>query len=86
LVGVLVAKLQPRHRIGQAVLVAYLRNQIEIVIGRILHVEAARVAGISMEHGAVAILVEDAGAGHLVDLRRQGVEIVALLAVLDLAV
>src|ERR1700741_2814396 len=59
-VSVLIVPADPLHREIEAVLVAALGHEVEVLVGAVHHVDAARVAGIGVEHLAVLILGEDA--------------------------
>src|SRR5215475_7966870 len=62
--AVAIAVADPGHLVRPG-LVASLGHEIEVVIGGDHHVEAARVARISVEHGAGRVLVEHADARQL---------------------
>src|SRR5258708_19349971 len=68
----------PRLGIRQSVLVAPLRREVEVVIGRIHHVHPARVTGISVEDRATVIPVEHADAGALASRLVETVVVVGL--------
>jgi hypothetical protein len=55
----------PGHRKGEPVLVASFGRDVEEVIGADEHVEPAPIAGIGVEHVALVVLVERAGARAL---------------------
>jgi hypothetical protein len=50
----------PLLRVWQVQLIAALGDQIEVLIGGVHHVDAARKAGIGMKHRAALVLVEHA--------------------------
>ena len=59
--------LHPGLGEGQVLLVAAFRREVEIVIGRVHHVEAARIAGIGVIDGAVVPTREHADARPLAE-------------------
>ncbi len=50
----------PCLRVWKFLLIAALGNQVEVLIGGVHHVDAARKAGIGMKHRAALVLVERA--------------------------
>ena len=50
----------PGLRVWKVLLIAALRNQVEVLIGGVHHVDAARKTGIGMKHRAALVLVEHA--------------------------
>src|SRR5881392_2439316 len=64
---ILVAPPQPVHRVRQALFVTAERRQVEVVIGGIHHVEAAREAGIGVEDISRLVAIEHADAGRFLD-------------------
>src|SRR5262245_19232683 len=58
--SILIVSADPFHREFEPVLIAALWSEIEIVVGTIEHIDAARVARVSVEHLTAVILVEDA--------------------------
>src|SRR6266700_2817741 len=48
----------PRLRVWKVLLIAASGNQVEVLIGGVHHVDAARKAGIGMKHYAVLVFVE----------------------------
>src|SRR6516165_9450682 len=64
---ILVAQSHPVHWIRQSFLVPSERRQVEIVIGRIHHVESAGETGVSVKDASGRVAVEHADAGRLLD-------------------
>src|SRR5262245_14106240 len=78
--SILIVSADPFHREFEAVLVTALWSEIEIVVGAIEHIHAARVARIGMEHLTTVILVEDADSNLLRQRIRHNLVIVIRLA------
>src|SRR5438045_1685293 len=55
---ILVSQPHPIHRIWQVLLVTTERRQVEVMVGGVHHVEAAREAGIGVEDAALVVAVE----------------------------
>src|SRR5262245_29688483 len=79
--AVLVVAAQPGHR--TVAFVPPLGHQIEILIGRIERVEAARIAGVGAIDRAVRILVEDAEPRRFLDGELARSEIVVVAGLLQ---
>src|SRR5258707_8928058 len=73
-----VAQPKPVHRIWQALLMAAERRQVEIMVGGIHHVEAAREAGIGVEDLALVAAIKHADAGRFLHAEAAGAEIIDL--------
>src|SRR5215471_9780225 len=82
--SILIVSADPFHREFEAVLVTALWSEIEIVVGAIEHIHAARVARISVEHLTTVILVEDADSNLLRQRIGRNLVIVIRLALSDL--
>src|SRR5215510_7121307 len=82
--SILIVSVDPLHREFEAVLVTALWSEIEIVVGAIEHIQAARVARISVEHLTTVTLVEDADSNPLQQRIRHNLVIVIRLALSDL--
>src|SRR3984957_5835900 len=75
---ILVAQPQPVHRVRQALFVTTERRQVEIVIGGVHHVEAARKTGIGVKYLTCLIAVKYADAWRVLDTEAGGPEIIDL--------
>src|SRR5262249_37958354 len=82
--SILIVSADPFHREFEPVLIAALWSEIEVVVGAIEHIHAARVARISVEHLTTVILVEDADSNLLRQRIRHNLVIVIRLALSDL--
>src|SRR5262245_55194744 len=82
--SILIVSADPFHREFEPVLIAALWSEIEVVVGAIEHIHAARVARISVEHLTAVILVEDADSNLLRQRIRRNLVIVIRLARSDL--
>src|SRR5262245_19646483 len=82
--SILNASVDSRHREFKSFPVTALWSDIEIVVGAIEHIQAARVARISVEHLTTVTLVEDADSNPLQQRIRHNLVIVIRLALSDL--
>src|SRR3974390_1482943 len=81
---ILIVQTDPFHRIGQAFLVSAQRREVEILIGGVHHVEAAREAGIGVKNGAGFVAIERTDPRRFLDAEFGCAEVVDFCARVDL--
>ena len=74
---VLVTVPHPIHRVGQAFFMAAERREVQIVVRRVHHVEAAGEGGIGVEDVTSRVAIEHAKAWRFLDTPAGRAEIIA---------
>src|SRR3954452_16152881 len=73
---ILVTQPNPVHRVGQTVFMPAERSEVEIVIGRVHHVQAAGITRVGVENGSCLVAIEHAYPRRFVDAEIGGSEII----------
>src|SRR4051794_31628925 len=73
---ILVTQPNPVHRVGQTVFMPAEMSKVQIVIGRVHHVQAAGITRVGVENGSCLVTIEHAYPRRFLDAEIGGSEII----------